>query len=181
MHFTMLNLGHLRSRREWFREEAAMKISLDIMLRFSLSTLLFLGVGGACALAQEEQAVKCDKVPAAVIAAFKTAYPKATIRDCSKEIEKGKTAYEISSLEDKTRRDILYHEDGTVIVVEEAIPEGDLPEPVKLAISKKYPKGPITLAERLTRDSTMSYEVRVKHRGKTHELIYDPEGKELPD
>jgi hypothetical protein len=157
-----------------------MKISLDFTLKALLAALVSLGVMGAGASAQE-QAIKCDKVPAAVTAAFKAAYSKATIRDCSKEIEKGKTAYEISSIEDKTRRDILYHEDGTVIVVEEAIPEGDLPEPVRLAIGKKYPKGPITLAERLTRDSTVSYEIRVKHRGKTLELIYDPEGKELPD
>ena len=158
-----------------------MKICLSFIPKFFLATLLLLGMGGAFSYAQEEEAIKCDKVPAAVTTAFKTAYPKATIRDCSKEIEKGKTAYEISSREDKTRRDILYHEDGTVIVVEEAIPEGDLPEPVRLAISKKYPKGPIILAERLTRNSTISYEVRVKHRGKTMELIYNPEGKELPD
>jgi hypothetical protein len=157
-----------------------MKISLDVIAKFCLGALFVWGAASTSASAQE-QAIKCDKVPAAVTRAFKAAYPKATIRDCSKEIEKGKTAYEISSLENKTRRDILYHEDGTVIVVEEAIPEGDLPEPVRLAISKKYPKGPIALAERLTRDSTISYEVRVKHRGKTHELIYDPEGKELPD
>ena len=157
-----------------------MKISMNYTLKFCC-TLLLLGAGGMSASAQEEQAIKCDKVPAAVHATFQTAYPKATIRDCSKEIEKGKVAYEISSLEDKTHRDILYHEDGTVIVVEEAIPSGDLPEPVMLAIGKKYPKGPITLAERLTRDSTISYEVRVKHRGKTLELVYDPDGKEVHD
>jgi len=72
------------------------------------------GAGVTFAVAQEEQAIKCDKVPASVTTAFKTTYPKATIHDCSKEIEKGKVAYEISSLEDKTRRDILYHEDGAV-------------------------------------------------------------------
>jgi len=156
-----------------------MKTHREISPLFCASILLFSGAG-RCASAQE-QAIKCDKVPAAVTTAFKTAYPKATIRDCSKEIEKGKVAYEISSIEDKTHRDILYHEDGTVIVVEEAIPSGDLPEPVRLAISKKYPKGPITLAERLTRDSTVSYEIRLKSRGKTLELVYDPDGKEVHD
>jgi Putative beta-lactamase-inhibitor-like, PepSY-like len=157
-----------------------MKISVNFILKFCC-TLLLLGAGGMSASAQEEQAIKCDKVPAAVHTAFQTAYPKATIRDCSKEIEKGRVAYEISSLEDKTRRDILYHEDGTVIVVEEAIPAGDLPDPVKLVISKKYPKGAITLAERLTHEpgSSISYEIRLKHQGKTLELVYDPDGKEV--
>jgi hypothetical protein len=159
-----------------------MKTTPKITSLFCASALLLWGAGSTCALAQE-QAIKCDKVPAAVTAAFKTAYPKATIRDCSKEIEKGKVAYEISSLEDKTRRDILYHEDGTVIVVEEAIPAGDLPDPVKLVISKKYPKGAITLAERLTHEpgSSISYEIRLKHQGKTLELVYDPDGKEVHD
>ena len=157
-----------------------MENNLKFSVLFCAGAALVWGAGTTFASAQE-QAIKCDKVPAAVHTAFRTAYPKATIRDCSKEIEKGKVAYEISSLEDKTHRDILYHEDGTVIVVEEAIPSGDLPEPVRLAISKKYPKGPITLAERLTRDSTVSYEIRLKHRGKTLELVYDPDGKQVHD
>ena len=157
-----------------------MKNNLKFSVLFLAGTLLVWGAGTTFASAQE-QTIKCDKVPAAVRTAFQTAYPKATIRDCSKEIEKGKVAYEISSLEDKTHRDILYQEDGAVIVVEEAIPSGDLPEPVRLAISKKYPKGPITLAERLTRDSSVSYEIRLKSRGKTLELVYDPDGKEVHD
>jgi len=159
-----------------------MKNSVKFSALLFAGALLVCGAGATFALAQE-QAIKCEKVPAAVTNAFKTAYPKATIRDCSKEIEKGKVAYEISSLEDKTRRDILYHEDGTVIVVEEAIPAGDLPAPVKLVIGKKYPKGAITLAERLTHEpgSSVSYEIRLKHQGKTLELVYDPDGKQVHD
>jgi len=83
-----------------------MNVSVNCSLKFCC-TLLLLGAGGVSASAQEEQAIKCDKVPAAVRTAFQTAYPKATIRDCSKEIEKGKVAYEISSLEDKTHRVII--------------------------------------------------------------------------
>jgi len=157
-----------------------MKNNLKFSVLFCAGALLVWGAGTTFAFAQE-QTIKCDKVPAAVHAAFQTAYPKATNRDCSKEIEKGKVAYEISSIEDKTHRDILYYEDGTVIVVEEAIPSGDLPEPVRHTIGKKFPKGTITLAERLTRDSAVTYEIRVKNRGKTVELVYDPDGKEMHD
>ena len=152
-------------------------------LKFSVlycSGALLVWAGTTFASAQE-QTIKCDKVPAAVHTAFQTAYPKATIRDCSKEVEKGRVAYEISSTEDKTRRDILYYEDGAVVVVEEAIPAGDLPEPVRLAISKKFPGRSITLAERLTHDSTVTYEIRLKQRGKLLELVFDPDGKEVHD
>ena len=67
--------------------------------------------------------------------------------------------------------------------MEEAIPAGDLPDPVKLVIGKKYPKAAITLAERLTHEpgSSVSYEIRLKHQGKTLELVYDPDGKEAHD
>jgi Putative beta-lactamase-inhibitor-like, PepSY-like len=157
-----------------------MKNNPKFFLLFYVGTLLLWGACTASASAQE-QTIKCDKVPAAVRTAFQTAYPKATIRDCAKEVEKDKVAYEISSIENKTSRDILYYEDGTLIVVEEVIPSGDLPEPVRLAISRKYPKRAITLAERLTRDAAVTYEIRLKNRGKTVELVYDPGGKEVHD
>ena len=51
----------------------------------------------------------------------------------------------------------------------------------RLAISKKYPNRPITLAERLTRNSAVTYEIRLKNRGKTVELVYDPSGKQVHD
>jgi hypothetical protein len=157
-----------------------MKINPEFVIS-SCAAALLVWTAGATRASAEEQTIKCDQVPPAVHKAFQTAYPKAMIRDCSKEVEKGKTAYEISSLEDKTRRDILYYEDGTIVVVEEAIPAGDLPEPVRLAISKKYPGRTITLAERLTHDSSITYEVRLKQRGKTLELIFGPNGKEVHD
>lgn len=157
-----------------------MKNNLKFSVLFCAGALLVWGAATTFASAQE-QTIKCDKVPAAVRTAFQTAYAKATIKDCAKEVEKDKVAYEISSIENKTSRDILYYEDGTLIVVEEVIPSADLPEPVRLAIGKKYPKGPITLAERLTRDSAVTYEIRLKDRGKTVELVYDPGGKEVHD
>ena len=74
-------------------------------LKFSVlycSGALLVWAGTTFASAQE-QTIKCDKVPAAVRTAFQAAYPKATIRDCAKEVEKDKIAYEISSIENKTQ------------------------------------------------------------------------------
>ena len=78
--------------------------------------------------AAQEQTIECADVPAAVRTAFQKEYPKATIQGCAKEVEDDKTAYEISSTEGKTKRDMLYYEDGTLIVVEEAIDAADLPK-----------------------------------------------------
>jgi hypothetical protein len=133
----------------------------------------------ATSVLAEEQEISCDAVPWAVRTAFEKAFPKATIKECSKEIEKGKTAYEISSTEGETRRDVLFYADGRLIVVEEAIPIESTPDPVQQAVRKMYPGGEITLAEKITRDGAVLYEFRVKHRGKQVEIVFDSSGNEV--
>ena len=101
-------------------------------------SLLAIVASATIALAQEQE-ISCNAVPAAVRAAFEKAFPKATIKECAKEVEKGKTAYEISSLEGRTRRDVLFSGDGTLIVIEEAIAMQSAPDPVQQAVRKMYP------------------------------------------
>jgi hypothetical protein len=145
-----------------------------------LGALAFLLGEGTTASAQdEEQDIRCTEVPAAVTSAFTQAFPKAAIKGCTKEVEDGKTAYEISSTEGKAGRDVLYYADGKLIVVEETIATGSLPEPVQNAFHKKFPKGKITLAEKLTRDSSVTYELEVKREGEVIEIVFDRNGKEL--
>jgi hypothetical protein len=157
------------------RDEVAMKICLHKLATGSILALL---TSAASALA-EEQEISCDAVPKPVRAAFEKAFPKATIKECAKEVEKGKTAYEISSIEGGTRRDVLFYADGRLIVVEEAIPIDSTPDAVQRAVRKMYPGGDITLAEKITRDGAVLYEFRVKHRGKQVEIVFDPSGNEV--
>jgi len=146
--------------------------------KLATSCVLTILASAASALA-EEQEISCDAVPRAVRTAFETAFPKATIKECSKEIEKGKTAYEISSTEGGIHRDVLFHADGRLIVIEEAIPIENAPDPVQQAVRKMYPGGEIALAEKITRDGAVLYEFRVKHRGKHVEIVFDPSGNEV--
>jgi uncharacterized membrane protein YkoI len=148
--------------------------------RHKLATSCVLAVlaSAASALA-EEQEISCDAVPRAVRAAFEKAFPKATIKECAKEVEKGKTAYEISSTEGGTRRDVLFYADGRLIVIEEAIPIESTPDPVQRAVRKMYPGGEITLAEKISRDGSVLYEFRVKLRGKHVEVVFDASGNEV--
>ena len=71
----------------------------------------------------------CDGVPGAVRAAFEKAYPKATVNACAQEVEAGETVYEIASKEGGTGRDVLFRADGGLILVEETVALGDVPEP----------------------------------------------------
>jgi len=91
------------------------------------------------AVAQEKKITGKD-VPAAVISAFKTAYPKVTIRGYAREKENGKIFYEIESREGTTTRDVLYNPDGTVAEIEESVATTDLPAEVQQAIGENIRK-----------------------------------------
>jgi len=130
------------------------------------------------AVAQEKKITAKD-VPAAVISAFKTAYPNATIRGYAQEKENGKLFYEIESREGTMSRDVLYNPDGTVAEVEESIAPTDLPADAQKAIHQKYPKAVISLAERTTAGDKIGYEVSA-HQGKRRiSMEFDASGKVL--
>jgi len=91
------------------------------------------------AVAQEKKITAKD-VPAAVMSAFQTAYPKVTNRGYAREKENGKIFYEIESREGTTTRDVLYNPDGTVAEIEESVATTDLPAEVQQAIGENIRK-----------------------------------------
>jgi hypothetical protein len=117
------------------------------------------------------------KAPEAVLAAFHKTYPKATIRDISQETKDKETYYEIESLDGTQRRDLLYHADGTVFEIEEAINIGDLPKEVTTGLSAKFPGGKLQKAERITRGSKVEYEVLLEYGEDNLEVLLDSNGK----
>lgn len=119
------------------------------------------------------------KLPAAVTAAFKKTYPNATIRGTAKEIEGGKTVYEVESVENGKARDFMYNPDGTVIDIEEELNPADLPAPVSAALKTLYPTATIGVAEKLTKGSTVQYELQIKG-AKQKSVTFTPDGKLVP-
>lgn len=141
-------------------------------------------VGAAVSLlsisaAGQEKKITAKQVPAAVMTAFKTAYPNATIRGYAREKEDGKVFYEIESREGTTSRDILYHPDGAVAEIEESIAPADLPADAQEAIRKQYPKALITLAEKTTVGDKVGYEVSGRQGRKRITMEFDAGGKVL--
>jgi len=133
----------------------------------------------AATLAGERQIERKD-VPAAVLAAFAGAYPKAEIKGYSTEEENGQTVYEIESVEGLVTRDVTYATNGTVVSLEETLDTSALPRKVKSALNKKFPKGKVLKAERVTKGGTVvEYEFKVEDKGKKFEIVFDPEGNEL--
>ena len=138
---------------------------------------LVLLAAGTSAWTQEKTITKKD-VPAAVLAAFAKAYPKAVIRGYSTEVDEGRRVYEVESVEGKTHRDITYASDGKVVSVEESLDASALPAPVRAAFEKKFPGARILLAEKVTAGATQNYELHFEHNGKKAEVVYDAKGIE---
>jgi uncharacterized membrane protein YkoI len=148
----------------------------------ALSIVLVLSGGAMSVFGQEkeeEQKIPCSSVPPPARAAFKKMFPKAVIRGCATELENGKTAYEITSREGKIGRDVLFYEDGSLIVVEETIDFKRIPEPVRLAVQSVMPLKAIQLSEKATRGETVYYEFHIKSKGQEVQLVFDPSGNEI--
>lgn len=127
----------------------------------------------------EEQTVQCDDVPAAVRTAFEKSFPDATVRGCVKEEEMGKSAYEVTSTEGKTTRDVLFAPDGALLVVEEAIAAAELPRAVEQIWEKRFANYTIVLVEKVMRHNDVTYEIQSTHFGKFSETVFDGNGNEL--
>ncbi len=102
------------------------------------------------------------KLPAPILAAFRTSYPNATIKNAAKETEDGKIVWEVESVDNGLARDLVYKPDGTVVEFEEQIEPATLPAAVSAALKAKYPKATITKAEKLMKGTALTYEMALK-------------------
>jgi hypothetical protein len=151
------------------------RISTWLLAVVGLSTL-------ALVSRADEEKVPLDKVPAKVLKAVKDKFPKAAITGSAKEVENGKTSYEISLKDGEQAIDVSLSEDGKILVIEKAMAVKDLPKAVADAVSAKYPKGKVKTAEELTTGTTVTYEVVIELEGKKpFEVVLDPKGKILED
>lgn len=130
--------------------------------------------------AQEKKIGKKD-VPSPVLSSFAKSYPQAKVRGYAREIENGKTYYEVESMNGKWTLDVLYLADGTLAEEEAGLAPGELPAPVMDAVKTKYPKGKIQRAERTTRGEEKSYELTVTSAKSRVTLVIDANGKILKE
>ena len=118
-------------------------------------------------------------LPAPILAAFTQSYPKATIKNASKETEDGKTVWEVESIDGGLARDLMYNPDGTVIDIEEEVAMAAVPPVVADAVKAKYPKATVTKAEKKTAGKAVTYEFTLKG-AKEASIELTPDGKTVP-
>jgi hypothetical protein len=145
-------------------------------LRFCILAILAGTI--TCAFAQEKTIDK-TKVPTPVLKAFQDAYPTANVKAYKTETEKGKTYFEIESVDGKISRDLLYTADGLVAEIEESVELNQLPEAVAKALKKDFPSGKIAKSEKTTHGSDISYEFVITSGKKKYEASYSPLGKQV--
>jgi hypothetical protein len=145
-----------------------------------LFALVFAGsVGAAAEQAPAAKAARpaiAPSVPAPILAAFKAAYPHATIKTAAEEKENGKVVWEVESTENGLGRDLVYTPDGTVVEIEEEVPSALLPAPVTAAVKAQYPSARIVKGEKVTRGATVTYELQLAGAAKKS-IELTPEGK----
>jgi uncharacterized membrane protein YkoI len=119
-------------------------------------------------------------VPKPVVNSVKAKFPGAELKAAVKEVEDGKTLYEVSIIYQGKSIDVVAKPDGAITAIEKLIDEKDLPKPVVTAITAKYPGAKVKKAEELTEDGKVSYEVSLTTAAKKSvSVTLDPKGKIL--
>lgn len=124
-----------------------------------------------------ETKVKLESLPAAVQNSVKEQTKSATIVGLSKEIEKGKTMYEVETKVNGKTRDLLLDAAGAVVETEEEVDIESIPAAAKAAIVKRAGKAAVVKVEKLTKGSDVSYEAALKSKsGKGSEVGVNADG-----
>jgi len=151
-------------------------------MRWTLATLLGVFVLAGLTLAGSEK-IAPDKLPKAVVDALKSKYPGAEIRGASKEIEDGKTSYEVYTKFKGKGLDVTFSPAGVVEIVEKEIDAKELPAVVRAAVDKKYPQVTFTKVEEISKAKDGKMVVNVFEilftttAKKTVEMTIAPDGK----
>lgn len=137
-----------------------------------LPTLLI--VLPALASRADEEKIPVKELPKAVQKAAKAKFRGAEIVGAAKEIEDGKTTYEVMFKLNGRSIDVAMSPEGKILEVEKEIDHSDLPEAVKKTIAAKYPGAKIEKVEQVTKgeDGPASYEVSI-----ISEVVLDAKGK----
>ncbi len=132
----------------------------------------------AMTLHAADQKIKRSDLPAAVQNAVDQVSKGATVVGYSKEVEDGKTSYEVEMKVGALAKDVTLDANGKTLAVEQEVALASLPAAVKDGITKAAGTSKIGKVESVSEGNKMTYEVELKG-GKAKELVVDQNGKML--
>jgi len=135
------------------------------------------------AKAKEEGGKKLEMkdLPSAVQKTVQEQTKGATIRGLSKEVENGKTQYEVETTVGGRSRDMLIDTTGKVLELEEEVDIASLPAAVQTEVKKSLGTGKVLTFESVTKGGVLAgYEASVERGGKKIGITMGPDGKVPP-
>lgn len=133
----------------------------------------------AFAVAEEDTAMRKSDMPQAVLKAFEASYPQTVATEYSKEVVNGQTRYEIETRVGKLEKDFVYLQDGTLLQIEEDMSVKSLPTAIVESVKAAYPDGEIDEADKITRGSTIEFEITIEFGEMEYELLVSSDGEVL--
>ena len=138
----------------------------------------------AAPIRADEEKVPLNKVPKPVLEAVKKRFPKAEVKEASKETNGDKkTVFEVTLKEDGKNIDVTLTPEGRITLIEKEIDRKDLPKAVAETFDKKYPKATYKIVEEVIKvvdgEETLEYyeALLVTTDKKTFEVEVLPDGK----
>ena len=149
----------------------------------ALSLAIFLVVPGVTLTRASEMKLNKADLPPAVRKAADHESRGATVRGYSKEVENGKTTYEVELMVNGHAKDVSMDPSGAVVEVEEVTPLESLPAAAREAIVKGAGSGKIIKVEAISngKDPIEAYEASVRTNGKHSEVRVKPDGSRAPE
>ena len=153
------------------------------LLGVAVAGIVLFSADARCDDKAKAEKVSPDKLPKAVADAIKARFPKGEITSAEKEIEDGKTIYEVAIKYKGAKIEASFTPEGKFVEAEKTIDVKDLPKAVTDAIETKYPKATIMHAEEVTKpDNFLGYEVVIETADKKKfEIELDAKGKILQE
>jgi hypothetical protein len=132
----------------------------------------------------DEEKVPMDKVPKAVLDAFKAKFPGAKLTGATTEKDDaGKQIYELAFTFKDYKYEAELYPDGAWIAIDKQIEFKELPKAVAKTLEDKFPKATYKIIEEVTKkDKIEYYEMElVTAEKKSLEVLVDPSGKILKE
>ncbi len=121
--------------------------------------------------------LKVKDLPPAVQKTVMEQTKGATLVGLAKEVEKGKTVFELETRKPNGQtRDLMIDSAGAVLSVEEEVALESIPAPAREAIGKSANGGKITRVELLTEGKDVSYEASIEKKGKKSSISVKADG-----
>ncbi|OWP61560.1 hypothetical protein CDA63_18770 [Hymenobacter amundsenii] len=140
-------------------------------------TIVLLGAALLLAGSASAQKLKAAQVPAAVVAGFNRQFPQAREVKWEKEDEQ----YEAGFEQGKQELSVLLDASGQLVETETGIKVEQLPAAVRATLARQYKGIKIKEAAKIVAAGTgaVTYEAEIAQSGKTVDVLFDAERREV--